>query len=143
MRDERRELVQLAVEELIKRDGQLPSSADVASEIGLSRDAHTVRRDWDWLHEQGKLPERPNQKLPRRGGRNFGSEGGTLFLEAEVLLRRVIAEIANSSPEYRVKAQEFWVTHLNAVTALAEEAMTAAMGTTVDDLIDRINEKGR
>lgn len=141
MRDERRELVQLVVEEAVEKTGQLPTAADVARELGFG-DSKAVRLDWDWLHAQGKLPQRPWKPLPARlAGKNFGTEGGGSLLEAEGLLRTAIAEIANATPQYRAMAQKFWVTHLDNIARLTEEALGLALGATVDDLIGQITRK--
>jgi len=141
MRDERRELVELAVEEALKKTGRIPTASMVAYELGF-RDSKAVRRDWDWLHQQGKLPQRPGRSLPvRAAGKNFGTEGGGSLLEAEGLLQAVIAELGEATPEYRTMTQEFHVTHLDSIARLAEEALGLAMGTTVDDLIGQIRKE--
>jgi len=143
MRDERRELVQLVVEEAVEKTGKLPSANDVARELGFG-DAKAVRKDWDFLHEQGKLPQRPWKPLPARlAGKNFGTEGGGSLLAVEGLLQAVVAEIAKATPEYRTMAQKFWVTHLDSIARLTEEALGLAMGTTVDDLIGQIRKEER
>lgn len=138
---ERRELVQLAVEEVLKETGLLPSGLRVAEMIGTSR--QSVLRDWDILTRQGKLPSR-NRAMPRREpGRNLGTEGGGTLLEAEGLLRAVLAEIGEATPEYLDMSREFWVTHLEVVSRVAEEAIALAMGATVDDLIGQIRKEER
>lgn len=138
---ERRELVVMAVEEAIKETGLLPSGVKVAEMIGTSR--QSVLRDWDILTRQGKLPSR-NRAMPRREpGRNLGTEGGGTLLEAEALLRSVLAEIGTATPEYLNMSREFWVTHLEIVSRLAEEAIAKAMGATVDDLIGQIRKEER
>lgn len=143
IRDERRELIVLAVEELIGRTGQLPSASDVNRELGFPPARYSTCNDWDFLHKQGRLPERPNKRLPRRvPGKSFGEQGGALFLEAEKLLRQIGEEIASATPEYRAMAQEFWVTHLDKIIDLAEGNVRQAMGSTVDDFIGQI-EKGK
>ena len=143
MRDERRELVQLVVEETVEKTGQVPSAATVAQELGFG-DSKAVRKDWDWLHEQGKLPQRPWKRLPVRvAGKNLGAEGGGSLLQAEGLLQAVIAELGKATPEYRAMTREFHVTHLDSIVRLAEEALSLAMGTTVDDLIGQIRKEER
>lgn len=143
MRDERRELVQLVVEEAIEKNGQVPTANAVARELGFT-DAKAIRLDWDWLHEQGKLPQRPWKPLPARiAGKNLGTEGGGSLLEAEGLLRAFIIEISRATPGYRAMAQEFHVTHLDSIIRLTEEALGLAMGTTVDDFIGQIRKEER
>lgn len=138
---ERRELVVMAVEEAIKETGLLPSGVKVAEMIGTSR--QSVLRDWDILTRQGKLPSR-NRAMPRREpGRNLGTEGGGTLLEAEGLLRAVLAEIGNATPEYLAMSREFWINHLEIVSRLTEEAIALAMGATVDDLIGQIRKEER
>jgi len=140
MRDERRELVQLAIEEAIERTGKPPTANSVARDLRYGE--RSVREDWDYLHAEGKLPARPRPGLPvREAGRNFGTEGGGLLLEAEGLMQAVVAEIGKATPEYLAMTQDFHVAHLDSIVRLAEEALRLAMGTTVDDLIGQITRK--
>lgn len=138
---ERRELVLMAVEEVIKETGLLPSGLKVAETIGTSR--QSVLRDWDVLAEQGKLPSRKRAMSRREPGRSLGTEGGGSLLQAEGLLRAVLGEIGNSTPEYLAMSREFWITHLETVSRLTEQAIALAMGATVDDLIGQIRKEER
>ena len=141
---ERRELTQLAIEELVARNGQIPSSADVGRELGLPGDSHTIRRDWDYLHEKGLVPERPNKRLVRRvPGRNFGENGGASLLQAEALLRAVLGEISNATPEYLDMSRDFFITRLEECSRIIEDAIARAVGTTVDDFIGQIRKEER
>lgn len=141
MRDERRELVQLAIEEAVGKTGQVPSAEYICRELRVNH--NTVYRDWDYLHSRGLVPARPGP-LPRRNpGRNLGTEGGGTLLEAEGLLRAVLAEITGASPEYLGMSREFWITHLEVVSRLAEDAIALAMGATVDNLIGQIRKEER
>lgn len=141
---DRRDLVQLAVEELTEKAGGPPSVKAVERELGFYH--KTIARDWDYLHSQGRLPQRPGKLYDlrvRTPGKNLGSEGGGTLLEAEGLLRAVLAEIGNATPEYLAMSREFWINHLEVVSRLAEEAIALAMGTTVDDLIGQIRKEER
>lgn len=138
---ERRELVVMAVEEAIRETGLLPSGVKVAEMIGTSR--QSVLRDWDILTKQGKLPSRMRAMPRREPGRNLGTEGGGSLLEAEGLLRAVLAEITNATPEYLAMSREFWINHLEIVSRLTEDAIALAMGATVDDLIGQIRKEER
>ena len=138
---ERREMVQLAVEEEIKETGLLPSGEKVAGLVGTSRSS--VQRDWDILARQGKLPFRRRAMTRREPGQNFGTEGGGMLLEAESLLRAVLAEIGTATPEYLAMSRKFWVNHLEIVSRLTEEAIALAMGATVDDLLGQIRKEER
>lgn len=141
MRDERRELVQLAIEEAVGKTGQVPSAEYICRELRVNH--NTVYRDWDYLHSRGLVPARPGQ-LPRRNpGRNLGGEGGGSLLETESLMRQVVAELGKATPEYLDMSREFWINHLEIVSRLTEEAIALAMGATVDDLIGQIRKEER
>ena len=135
---ERRELVQLAVEEEIRETGLLPTGEKVAELVGTSRSS--VLRDWDILARQGRLPSRRRAMSRREPGQNFGTGSG-LLLEAEGLLRMVLTEIGSATPEYLKMTREFYMTHLGTIDRLTEEAVTAVMGTAVDDLIGQIRKE--
>ena len=141
---ERRELVQLAVEELTEKTGKPPTCKDIERELGLYH--KTIARDWDYLHGQGRLPERPGKlydlriRTPRQ---SLGTEGGGSLLQAEGLLREVLAEIAKASPEYLDMSREFWITRLEECSRIIEDAIARAVGTTVDDFIGQIRKEER
>lgn len=139
MQAERRELVQLAVEEAIKDNGQVPTASWVASQIGVERKA--VQSDWDALARLGAIPSRVRAMPRRKPARNFGTEGGGSLLAAEGMMRAVVAEISSATPEYLAMSREFWITHLEEVSRLAEDAIAVAMGATVDDLIGQIRKE--
>lgn len=141
MRDERRELVQLAVEECVKDTGQVPTPVWVADQIGSNR--KTVERDWDALARQGVVPSRVRAMPCREPARNLGTEGGGALLTAEGMLRAVVSEITKATPEYLAMSREFWLAHLEIVSRLTEEAIALAMGTTVDDFIGQIRKEER
>lgn len=136
---ERRDLVQLAVEELTEKNGKPPSTKAVGKELDMHH--KTIARDWDYLYSQGRLPERPGQLSARVPGNSLGTEGGGSLLQAEGLLRATFTEIGKATPEYLDMSREFWVTHLEVVSRLAEEAIALAMGATVDDLIGQIRKE--
>ncbi len=142
-RAERRELVKLAVEELMEQTGKVPSCRAVASLVGKDPDSNLIRRDWDALHGEGVLPRRPGPLPKRTPGMSITPQGGGSLIAAEALLRSVITEIGQADPEYRAMTQKFTIEHLDNISRLAEEAMTAAMGTTVDDLIDHLRKEER
>jgi hypothetical protein len=125
----------------IEATGKIPSCRGLARLLGRSDD-RTLRHYWDELHAEGRAPERPGFK----GKRTLtpeeleNREGGRLLLDIETRLRGVMYEIGKANPEYKENARNFWISHLENISRLTEEAMEMATGEMLDDLLLQITE---
>jgi hypothetical protein len=114
-----RALVAGMVESLAGQQGELPSSRQVAHELGL-RDDRTVRKWWDRLAAEGKLPPRP-KAAPATPG-TVARRAGHPLLVAEECLRRFLFFVNEAPEAERDACSPFWVAHLAEVRSLLENA---------------------
>lgn len=127
----RREQVEALVKSIIDASGKTPSSREIARRMGRSDD-RTIRKDWDMLHKEGRLPERPGAQP---GG---GKEVARLLAETEMKLRAIIQAIGSASPEYAQNAQEYWLHHLDAISHLTEDSIKMITGEMLDGFLAEI-----
>jgi hypothetical protein len=107
---ERRDKLALVINDMTEaRGGKPPSGREVQREQGLDDD-RTLRKDWDYLHKEGRVPARPVSKDEATQGRPAlkSSRGRTKNWDGMSNAAR-LRELKKAKAENRMSPSEAWL----------------------------------
>lgn len=145
---QRREEVERHVRALIA-EGAFLSCKEVMRRMGRNDD-RAIRKDWDELAAEGRVPRRPRpgdqdvapQRVEKWEAEEYRPSGpaGKMLVEVEQRYRAFIERVRTTDELHRTEAAvQWWGDKLTAISQLHKEAEDEIYGRSIDHLIEEFH----
>lgn len=143
---ERKSEVERHIKEMVEEGTEL-TGRGIMRRMGLTDD-RTIRKDWDELAIEGRVPVRPGpgaydyagNRVARWRERQYASSGvpaGKMLVDVEQRYRAFIERIRVADEMHKTNEATRWLgEQLNLIAQLHEEAVREVYGRSVDHLIE-------